>query len=54
MPTKVYSGVIVGLDAKLVEVEVDVSYGLRSFRIVGLGDKAVEESTVMIKLSKYS
>ncbi len=44
MPTKVYSGAIIGLNAKLVEVEVDVSYGLRSFRIVGLGDKAVEES----------
>ena len=44
MPSKVFSGVIVGLDAKLVEVEVDVSHGLRSFNIVGLPDKAVEES----------
>ena len=44
MPSKVYSAAIAGLDAKLVEVEVDVSYGLRSFSIVGLPDKAVEES----------
>jgi len=44
MPSKVYSGTITGLDAQLVEVETDVSYGLRSFRIVGLPDKAVEES----------
>src|SRR5690349_18176472 len=44
MPSKVYSGAIVGLDAQLVEVEMDVSHGLRSFSIVGLGDRAIEES----------
>ncbi len=44
MPSKVFSAAIVGLDAKLVEVEVDVSQGLRSFTIVGLPDKAVNES----------
>ena len=54
MPYKVYSAAIVGLDAKPVEVEIDVSHGLRSFSIVGLADKAVEESTVMIKRLRYS
>jgi len=49
MPSKVYSGSIVGLDAKLVEVEIDVSQGLRSFSIVGLPDKAVEESKERIE-----
>src|SRR5882724_8032969 len=44
MPSKVFSGAIVGLDAQLVEVEIDLSHGLRSFSIVGLPDKAVEES----------
>ncbi len=44
MPSKVFSAAIVGLDAKLVEVEVDVSQGLRSFTIVGLPDKAINES----------
>lgn len=44
MPSKIYSAAIIGLDAKTVEVEVDSSYGLRSFTIVGLPDKAVEES----------
>ncbi len=44
MPSKVFSATIVGLDAKLVEVEVDVSQGLRSFTIVGLPDKAINES----------
>ncbi len=33
-----------GLDAQLVEVEIDVSYGLRSFTIVGLPDKAIKEA----------
>ena len=54
MPKKVLSAVIIGLDARLVEVEIDVSHGLRSFTIVGLPDKAVEESTVPIKRSRYS
>jgi len=44
MLSKVLSAAIVGLDAQIIEVEVDVSFGLRSFNIVGLPDKAVEES----------
>jgi len=44
MPSKVFSGAINGLDAQLVEVEIDVGQGLRSFSIVGLPDKAVKES----------
>lgn len=49
MPSKVYSGAIVGLDGTLVEVEIDVSDGLRNFTIVGLGDKTVEESKERIE-----
>jgi len=49
MPSKVFSAAIRGLDAELVEVEVDVSHGLRSFTIVGLPDKAVEESKERIE-----
>ena len=44
MPSKIFSGAINGLDAQLVEIEVDVSQGLRSFSIVGLPYKAVKES----------
>lgn len=44
MPSKVFSGAVVGLDANLVEVEANVSQGLRSFSIVGLPDKAIKES----------
>lgn len=44
MPSKVFSAAVVGLDSQVVEVETDVSYGLRFFNIVGLGDQAVLES----------
>lgn len=44
MPVKIFSAALIGLEAQLVEVEVETSYGLRSFDIVGLADKAVEES----------
>ncbi len=44
MPSKVLSAAISNLDAKLIEVEVSSSRGLRRFEIVGLPDKAVAES----------
>ena len=45
MLAKVLSGATVGLESVPVTVEVDVTArGLPSFKIVGLPDKAVEES----------
>lgn len=44
MTSKVYSAAIIGLNAIPIEVELDTSRGLPSFNIVGLPDKAVEES----------
>lgn len=41
---KIHSACVVGLDAQPIEVEVDIQGGLSSFNIVGLPDKAVEES----------
>ncbi|MFZ5559558.1 MAG: YifB family Mg chelatase-like AAA ATPase [Patescibacteria group bacterium] len=41
---KVFSAAITGLEAELVEVEADLTSGLRFFTIVGLPDKSVEES----------
>jgi len=41
---KVYSAQTKGLDAHIIDVEVDLSKGLNAFSIVGLPDKAVEES----------
>lgn len=50
MLAKVNSAAIVGLDAIPVEVEVDIaSQGLPSFTIVGLPDKAVEESKERVR-----
>lgn len=44
MVSKVFSAAVIGLDASIVEIETDVVRGLRAFSIVGLPDKAVEES----------
>jgi len=40
----VYSAHLIGLHMELVTIEVDISNGLHSFSIVGLGDRAVEEA----------
>ena len=42
MLSKVFSSAIVGLDARIIEIEVNVSFGLKHFDIVGLPDKAVD------------
>lgn len=44
MLAKVMSCAILGLEAELVEVEVDIINGLPSFALVGLPDTAVKES----------
>ncbi len=50
MLSKVISGATIGLNATLVDVEVDVAeVGLPSFTIVGLPDKAVEESKERVR-----
>lgn len=41
---KILSGGNIGLESYLVEVEVDIGAGLPSFTIVGLPDKAIDES----------
>jgi len=46
---KIFSAATVGLDSYLVEVEVDIGAGLPSFTIVGLPDKAIDESKERIR-----
>jgi len=46
---KIFSAATVGLDSYLVEVEVDIGAGLPSFTIVGLPDKAIEESKERVR-----
>ncbi len=48
---KTYSAQTVGLGAKIVDVEIDLSKGLNSFTIVGLPDKGVEESKDRVSAS---
>lgn len=51
MPVKILSAGILGLEAKIVEIEVETSYGLRQFTIVGLPDKAVEEAKERVSVA---
>ena len=44
MSVRIFSAALSGIDAQLIEVEVDSSPGIHSFSIVGLPDKAVQES----------
>jgi len=49
MSSKVFSAAVVGLDAQIIEVEADITFALRHFDIVGLPDKAVEESKERVR-----
>lgn len=44
MHTKIFSATTIGVDTYLVEVEVDLSFGMLQFFIVGLPDAAIKES----------
>ena len=49
MIAKVFSSAVIGIDAYIVEVEVDISQGLPSFATVGLPEGAVRESKERVK-----
>ena len=49
MPSRVFSCANIGLEAQLIEVEIDISFGIKTFDIVGLPTKAVEESKERIR-----
>ena len=49
MIAKVLSSAVIGIDAYIVEVEVDISEGLPSFATVGLPEGAVRESKERVK-----
>jgi magnesium chelatase family protein len=48
MLARVKSGALIGVDAVVVEVEVDMSLGMPFFNVVGLPDGAVKESKVRV------
>jgi len=41
---KVHSAQATSLNPQLIDIEIDISNGLYTFNVIGLGDKAVEES----------
>ena len=49
MLTKIFSATVVGIDAEIVEVEVDILPGLPAVIVVGLPDTAVKESRERVK-----
>lgn len=49
MHTKIFSATTIGVDAHSVEVEVDLSFGMLQFFIVGLPDAAIKESRQRIQ-----
>ena len=51
MLAKVLSSAVIGIEAYVVEVEVDISQGLPSFSTVGLPEGAVRESKDRVKAS---
>src|SRR6185436_12824027 len=48
MLARVRSGALVGIDAVIVDVEVDMTLGLPYFNVVGLADGAAKESKVRV------
>lgn len=48
MLAKIHSGAVVGIDARRIDVEVDVSIGMQVFHIVGLPDGAVREARLRV------
>ena len=55
---KSYSAQLIGLQSQIITVEVDISNGLHSFSVVGLGDRSVDEArdriSAAIKNSDYT
>ena len=49
MHTKIFSATPIGIHAHVVDVEVDLSFGLINFFIVGLPDTAIKESRQRIQ-----
>jgi magnesium chelatase family protein len=49
MITKIFTAATLGLNAQEIEVEIDLSHGLPAVVMVGLPDKAVQESKERIK-----
>ena len=48
MIAKTFSATVLGIDAHLIDVEVDITFGMSFFNIVGLPDGIIKESRYRI------
>ena len=48
MISKVFSAGLFGFETKTIEIETEVSFGLRTFQIVGLAEKSVQEASARV------
>ena len=46
---KTYGATTLGIDGRIIDVEVDVSLGLQGFELVGLPDTSVKESKERVR-----
>ncbi|MEK7868519.1 MAG: magnesium chelatase domain-containing protein, partial [Candidatus Omnitrophota bacterium] len=49
MLSKIFSSATIGIEAKPIEIEVDITRGLPNVVIVGLPDTAIRESRDRVK-----
>ncbi|MCX7966382.1 MAG: YifB family Mg chelatase-like AAA ATPase [Syntrophorhabdaceae bacterium] len=49
MISKIFTATLFGINGKVIEVEVDITYGLPSFNIVGLPEASVKESKERVR-----
>ena len=50
---KTYGATTLGIDGRIIDVEVDVSPGLPGFELVGLPDTSVKELTMFVRAWYY-
>lgn len=49
MYCKMYSGTLHGIDGRIIEVEVDISYGFPKFDIVGMASSSIQEAKERVR-----
>lgn len=53
MFAKTYGATTLGIDGRIIDVEVDVSPGLPGVEMVGLPDRSVKELTMFVRAWYY-
>ena len=54
MFAKTYGATTLGIDGRIIDVEVDVSPGLPGFELVGLPDTSVKESKERVRTVRFA